>query len=462
MKRTILSAFVALAAVVIALPMFAAFEAHVVNVTARIENALRVPIEYLEFGTVFPQEHLAKPLDINLSQSFIDEDRVDDVEYFIRQKPKCAITRENGTVYDNTVVDGAHIYTGTGHIKFGDDPSTQVVEPSDHMYIDCGPAPRDLAQGETWGVLPNLCPYLSKHSEIVSTEPLTYEDGVLASFHQPWTITGTNITWNDVPGHLAKSNNDVTDNWLIDLAVPCFTKHCAQDWETFVAGINPLANPADYVQPIANEHKVFGCDLWVEVGGISLPGLGCKDKVDVMIVMDNSGSISPADFLTMQNAAKAFVNALLLSPDGPHSGKVSFASGATLDQPLTDDATAVNTAIDIAQSGGSTNLSAGIDVGQTELAGPNGRADAPNVMIILTDGAPNIGSPDGPTAATASATAAKGAGTEIFAVGIGTSLATSDYLHDNIVSDIEDQHYFDAADFDDLQAILEDLVTCDD
>ena len=42
MKKILLS-LGALAAVMIALPMFSAFEAHVINVTATIENALSVP-----------------------------------------------------------------------------------------------------------------------------------------------------------------------------------------------------------------------------------------------------------------------------------------------------------------------------------------------------------------------------------------------------------------------------------
>ena len=82
----------ALALAVALVPMFAAFEAHVINVTAQIENALSVPVTPITFGTVFPQEHLNRPLEIALSDSFMTEDRVDDVEYIIRQKPKCGVT----------------------------------------------------------------------------------------------------------------------------------------------------------------------------------------------------------------------------------------------------------------------------------------------------------------------------------------------------------------------------------
>ncbi|OGZ45278.1 MAG: hypothetical protein A3C84_03035 [Candidatus Ryanbacteria bacterium RIFCSPHIGHO2_02_FULL_48_12] len=451
MKKKILLSFVAVAVAVTTLPLFAAFEAHVINVTARIENALKVDPQFLNFGTVFPQEKLEKPVTIELSQSFKDEGRVDDVSYFIRQKPKCAITWANGTMFDETLAaDGkTHLYTGTGHIKFDE---------VDKPFIDCGPAPRtlDTQKGEVWGVLPNLCPYLSKHSEIVSRDPLKYEDGALASFHEPWSFSGHTITWNDVRGHLAKAQNDLKDTWMIDLAVPCFGGYCAQDWEDFVHGVNPQANPAEYTQPIANEHKVFGCDLWVEVSGINLPGLGCAGKLDIVLVMDNSGSIDSTEYTAMKNAAKAFVDALLLSLNGPHGAKVSFASSATLDQMLTDDPTVLKTAIDLAQTGGSTNLSAGIDVAQAELVSPRDRADAPNLMIILTDGAPNSQAD-----AITSANAAKAAGSQIYAVGIGTNVSTSAFLHDQIVSDVENDHYFDAANFSDLETILTGLVQCD-
>lgn len=54
------------------IPFFAAFEAHVINVTATIERGtLTVPRE-LWYGTVFPQEKLDETFDVSLSGSFID------------------------------------------------------------------------------------------------------------------------------------------------------------------------------------------------------------------------------------------------------------------------------------------------------------------------------------------------------------------------------------------------------
>ena len=259
----------ALAVAILVAPAFMAFEAHVVNVTATIENALTVPVESITVGTVFPQEHLNKPLAISLSGSFMLEDRVDDIEYFIRQKPKCGITSQNGTVLD-------HANTATGHVSLG---------PDDRVIIDCGSAPRTLVTGETWGVLPSLCEYISKEDDKTPDN-----DGSLASFHEPFTFANHQLVWNDAKGRLAKSENDIVDNWTIDLAVPCFGGYCAQDWVDFVHDINPTADPSQYTQPIANEHKVFGCDLWIEVSGVSC----AQNPTAFSIVSDTSDQVQGA------------------------------------------------------------------------------------------------------------------------------------------------------------------------
>lgn len=244
----------AVAAVMVVLPLFAAFEAHVINVTAKIENALSVNTNALDFGTVFPQEHLAKNMEVSLSSSFQAEPRVDQVSYFIRQKPKCAITSNNGESFD-----AANTRTG------------EVIPDGEGGYdIDCGPEPRTLQSGESWGVLPSLCEYVSKAADIDVPN-----DETLFSFHEPWAVdpTGNTVVWRDTRGVLSKTVQDTTDNWVIDLAVPCFGGYCAQDWADFVhrVGNDNSINADKYVQPAGNEHKVFGCDLWVEVNGVNAP-----------------------------------------------------------------------------------------------------------------------------------------------------------------------------------------------
>ena len=209
-------------------PMFAAFEAHVINVTARIENALNVNTEPISFGTVFPEEFLFRNFTMRLSDSFLADQDANDVEYVIKQKPKCADDALNPTEYSRVTED---------------ERGNFICENENHV------------------ILPVLCPYLSKHSLDQDSN-----DGFINAGHGSidWTPTDTEST--KVAGVLIKSQQDISDSWLIDLFVPCFEGQCAQD--------NLV--PAQYQQPKENEHKVFGCDLWIEVTGISL----LSDQVD--------------------------------------------------------------------------------------------------------------------------------------------------------------------------------------
>lgn len=244
------------------IPLFAAFEAHVVNVTAQIENALSVNTTPIDFGTVFPQEQLDQTINLELSQSFLAADRVDDVEYIIRQKPKCGWTDDRGTV----LVGG----TQSGHV----DNQGNVTCP------ESGPNPDPVNHpNAVYGQLPLLCDYLSKHELTPDFDAAGVDnDGSLPAFHQighvddngtPLDPTDDFWVWNDTKGRLAKSDQDISDTWNLDLKVPCFGGFCAQDWADFVHDINPNADPDQYTQPIGNEHKVFGCDVWIEVTNVS-------------------------------------------------------------------------------------------------------------------------------------------------------------------------------------------------
>ncbi|MEK7657573.1 MAG: hypothetical protein AAB366_00005 [Patescibacteria group bacterium] len=248
MKKKILLGLGALALAVVTVPMFAAFEAHVINVTATIENALSVNTTPISFGTVFPQEQLDRQIQVALSASFKDENRVDNVSYIIRQKPKCAVVTTDN--YGNQTIVGE---TVSGHV---DDNGRTICPP----VLDASGLPIPGYQP-----LPLLCPYLSKHPDGTPYP----NDGSLDAFHQIGTTSTGLWVWNDVSGYLAKSAQDFNDTWNLDLKVPCFEGNCAQDWAKYVTDINPSANPDDYIQPIGNEHKLFGCDIWIEVTGVN-------------------------------------------------------------------------------------------------------------------------------------------------------------------------------------------------
>lgn len=237
MKTKLTIGLAALGTAIAVLPLFAAFEAHVINVTARIENALLVHPESLEYGTVFPQEHLDSSFFITFSQSFstASQRRVGNIDYVIKQKPK---PREDKIAS----LGGVEAARDWCHLNHPVNPG----DPNDPYYANC---------------YPSLCPYLSKHPDNL---PLPGNDHGLPPFHNPdlEVASGTLVKFN---GNGNNIGNDPADMWTVDLAVPCFNGYCAQDWADFVHGLNPAANPDDYMVPPALEHQVFGCDLWVEV-----------------------------------------------------------------------------------------------------------------------------------------------------------------------------------------------------
>ena len=56
-----------------------AYEAHTVNVIAKVENAISVSTNETDFGTVFPEEWISQHFSANLSDSFCEQDRVNTV-----------------------------------------------------------------------------------------------------------------------------------------------------------------------------------------------------------------------------------------------------------------------------------------------------------------------------------------------------------------------------------------------
>ena len=239
MKKKLILGLAGLGAVLIMAPLFAAFEAHVINVTAQIENALFVHPASLRYGTVFPQEHLDTSFFISFSESFSadEQDRVGTVAYALKQKPKplpAYVTQ---------------VGVGPARAWCHDNYPSTPYDPNDPAWTAY------LAN-----CYPSLCSYLSKTPDGF---PSPGNDTGVPAFHDP------NATSSVAHGKINKFGADVGDNWIIDLAVPCFKGQCAQDWGQFVLGINPNAgDPAQYELPPQLEHQVFGCDLWVEVTDI--------------------------------------------------------------------------------------------------------------------------------------------------------------------------------------------------
>ena len=113
-------------------------------------------------------------------------------------------------------------------------------------------------------MLPLLCPYLSKTELDANGAPTGNGIPAFHGLPGPWTEQTTEAT--QVTGVLSKQDGKTSTNWDIDLHTPCFAGQCAQDWPKFVQSTNAsVTDPTIYEANPADEHQLFGCDLWVEV-----------------------------------------------------------------------------------------------------------------------------------------------------------------------------------------------------
>jgi uncharacterized protein YegL len=132
--------------------------------------------------------------------------------------------------------------------------------------------------------------------------------------------------------------------------------------------------------------------------------------LDVMLVIDRSGSMSGQNIIQAKAAAISFVGFMDLTLD--RAGLVSFSSSATLDQGLTQDETTLVNQINTLVASGGTQIDLGLSVAHSHLAN-NGDPIAEPVIILLSDGV-SSGDP------IAAANAAKAAGIRIISIGLGS------------------------------------------
>ena len=406
--------------------MFAAFEAHIINVTAHIENGLAIDPDPIDFGTVFPQEYLEKTFEISLSDSFLKERRVDDIKYVIKQKLKpCPVIEEgNETIpADETCVP---------------DTANETPEnPTGWHYL-------------------SLCPYLSKNNTESDGEESQNDTSHPSYFvpEQPEVPAHCAMPGPDATGILSKKIGDTADSWTIDLKVPPIDGFVGQDWPESCVASGYFVN---------SNNVTYGCDLWIEASEISLPDGDqiCTDQADVMLVLDRSGSIDSGELATLKTAAHVFVTAL--NPDGSILiGQTSFANNGSLDTHLTNVLVDISGGINGLTASGSTNLYEGINLARGELSDAHihERPSVPDYMVIITDGDPNrpVNIATAQAMAASEADLARTDGITVYAVGVGITPATETYLKTEIAND--DAHYFAATNYAALQAILEGIANC--
>jgi VWFA-related protein len=102
--------------------------------------------------------------------------------------------------------------------------------------------------------------------------------------------------------------------------------------------------------------------------------------IDVVLVLDTSRSVAGTRLQALRDAASALVRNLRAED---RAAVVTFASGVTVNAPLTSDHTAVSRALETAEARGATSL---VDAAWTSVLLAHGN-DRPTLVLIFSDGA---------------------------------------------------------------------------
>lgn len=117
-------------------------------------------------------------------------------------------------------------------------------------------------------------------------------------------------------------------------------------------------------------------------------GGGDCQEADIIMILDNSGSITPDEAVLVHNFGKDIVDGLEqeITADDVRIGIVKFSSGITVSQELSTDITTIKTAIDEPGGGGVTNITIAMCEAQSLLYGTNSRPGASKKIILVIDG----------------------------------------------------------------------------
>ena len=189
-------------------------------------------------------------------------------------------------------------------------------------------------------------------------------------------------------------------------------------------------------------------------------------NLDVVLVIDVSGSMNGAPLTAEKTAANSFIDQMDSNLD--RIGIVSFSFWATLRRSLTSDFASAKSTVNGLDAGGITNYQDAIQKTTGELTGINHRSDASQVMVFMSDGVPNTCNGWGcnPTlTAKAAADAAKANGITIYTIGLiqglaPVNVATARSILQYIASSNPgtNDHYFEAPTAADLTGIYNQIA----
>ena len=188
------------------------------------------------------------------------------------------------------------------------------------------------------------------------------------------------------------------------------------------------------------------------------------NKIDLLFVMDNSGSIGSANFVKQKNFVSLMIDHVLTvtCTKSIRIAIISFAASSqiTVEFDFNDYSGSATPRVDLKNAvngivyvhGWATNTAGALDEAHSLYndASRGARSDATRVVFVLTDGKSNQGGAPGPKADVLRNTD----GAKIFAMGVANFGSTNSQNELNaIASDPDVDHKFVVDDFDDMDDI---------
>eukprot|EP00824_Muranothrix_gubernata_P007970 TRINITY_DN20185_c0_g1_i1.p1 TRINITY_DN20185_c0_g1~~TRINITY_DN20185_c0_g1_i1.p1 ORF type:complete len:1790 (+),score=415.75 TRINITY_DN20185_c0_g1_i1:2-5371(+) len=133
--------------------------------------------------------------------------------------------------------------------------------------------------------------------------------------------------------------------------------------------------------------KDIDFDILLTFGKPSPDGLNCESSLDIVFVLDGSGSIGGQSFtVAMKGFVTEIISRFTISEFGVHTGLVQFGSDAVVNQPMTSDMNLfVKSLESMKQLGSGTNGGKGLKLAWEQFK-TFGRPAIPNIVVVLTDG----------------------------------------------------------------------------
>lgn len=182
------------------------------------------------------------------------------------------------------------------------------------------------------------------------------------------------------------------------------------------------------------------------------------NPVDIVLLLDRSGSMAGSALANLKNGAKAFIDIIYGATGGTdgqlaggtHIGIVSFSSVATQDEGLITDVDDLKAAVNGLSAGGSTNhadaFTKALELLQTSSANER-------VMIMFTDGVTTAGGDPNTVASQA-----KAQGIIIYSIGLSGNGGIDVQALEDWASDPSSSYVVITPDDEELEQIFEDLA----